>query len=83
MPLSGLSKGFDLEYELKKEYFPHFFNTPRLINYVGSLPHIRYHKSDGMKVESIAFIQWYSIYRFDTYDMQKDLVDYCVSNEDI
>lgn len=84
MALSGLPKAFGLGSQLKKGNFPHFFNTLENANYVGLLPEIEHYRPDLMKDEErLVFIQWYEAHKNDTFDMQKELVDYCVSDVDI
>lgn len=44
-----------------KGYYPHFFNTPENVNYVGPLPSAEYYGADSMKSkERNAFIKWYN-----------------------
>lgn len=47
MPLKALPKTFGL-IELKKSYFPHFFNRKENQSYVGPLPPIENYDPDGM-----------------------------------
>ena len=47
MKLASLPKTFGIE-ELKKGYFPHFFNTKDNENYVGPIPPGVYYNPDGM-----------------------------------
>ena len=50
MPLSAFPKAFGLT-EQKKGFFPHFFNTPDLQDYMGPLPDKDYYDPKGMSVE--------------------------------
>ena len=52
MALSKLPKTFGLS-ELKKGYFPHFFNTPENQNYVGDYPAQKYFGDEYMSVWQI------------------------------
>ena len=47
MPLSTFSKTFGLT-ELKKGFFPHFFNTVQNQLYEGSIPDIQHYDPEGM-----------------------------------
>lgn len=77
MPLSKLPGCFGLS-ELKKGYFPHFFNTPENQTYVGSLPNIQYYAADSMSSTARqAFLVWYEEHKRDTFDFQKEMKDYC------
>ena len=66
MPLAQLPKSFGLE-ELKKGFFPHFFNTPEnqeviLLN----LPDIKYYDPDSMsKDRRNEFLDWYELHKND------------------
>lgn len=84
MPLSQLPKAFELGAELKKGHFPYLFNTVANRNYKGLLPDVKYYSPDTMKDEArIEFLKWHSEHSNDCFDMQKDLVEYCVSDVDI
>ena len=50
MALAKFSKTFGLN-ELKKGYFPHFFNTPKNQDYIGKYPDPESFGSDFMSVE--------------------------------
>ena len=84
MPLAQLPKSFGLE-ELKKGFFPHFFNTPDnqevvLLN----LPDIKYYDPDSMsKDRRNEFLDWYKIHKSDQFDFQKEMQEYCISDVDI
>ena len=47
-PLSAFPKTFGLN-ELKKGYFPHYFNTNENQNYIGPIPDIKFYGADIMK----------------------------------
>ena len=50
MKLSKIPKAFGLK-ELKKGYFPHFFNTIEHQDYVGPYPEEKYYGCDYMNAE--------------------------------
>lgn len=82
MPLSGFTEAFGLQ-ELKKGFFPHFFNTTENQNYVGPIPAQDYYDPQGMKPERKAeFLQWYHARRGEGYEFnfQEDLAAYCRSD---
>ncbi|KAJ8953532.1 hypothetical protein NQ317_000050 [Molorchus minor] len=82
--LSKLPKVFDLGPELKKGYFPHLFNTEANKNYVGPLPPVAYYDPDNMKeVAREKFLQWYEEHKSSEFNMQKDIVEYCISDVEI
>ncbi|XP_055385241.1 uncharacterized protein LOC129614573 [Condylostylus longicornis] len=51
MALSKLPKAFDLQFNMKKGYFPHLFNTAKNENYIGQLPSVEYYNPNDMKVD--------------------------------
>ena len=82
MPLSGFTAAFGLE-ELKKGFFPHFFNTQDHKTYVGPMPAEEYYDPDGMKPErKQEFDEWYQSKIDEKYefDFQQELQDYCQSD---
>ncbi|KAJ8965797.1 hypothetical protein NQ317_018951 [Molorchus minor] len=83
MALSKLPKAFGLT-ELKKGYFPHLFNTAENENYVGNLPDVKYYSPDTMRSEDrTKFLEWYDSHKNDEFNMQKDIVEYCISDVNI
>ena len=59
MSLSKMPKTFRLN-ELKKGYFPHFFNTPDNQNYIGDYPTANFYGTDFMSVEeNVKFLEWH------------------------
>ena len=84
-PLSAFPKTFGFN-ELKKGYFPHFFNTNENQNYVGPIPDIKYYGADTMsKPTREAFMKWY-VEKFKenyVFDFQKEFVEYCISDANI
>ena len=85
MPLKALPKTFGLT-ELKKGYFPHFFNRKENQQYVGPLPPIENYDRDGMSTkERQEFLRWYEERRNAEYvfDFEKEIEEYCRSGVDI
>ena len=84
MPLAQLPKSFGLE-ELKKGFFPHFFNTPdNQEDILLNLPDMKYYDPDSMSKERRKeFIEWYEIHKHDTFCFQKEMQEYCISDVDI
>ena len=84
MPLAQLPKSFGLE-ELKKGFFPHFFNTPdNQEDILLNLPDMKYYDPDSMSKERRKeFMEWYKIYKHDTFCFQKEMQEYCISDVDI
>ncbi|XP_062575961.1 uncharacterized protein LOC134237834 [Saccostrea cucullata] len=73
--------GFD---ELKKGYFPHFFNTEQNQNYVGPYPPAAFYNPDEMSISGRrAFFEWYEQQRGKVFNFQKEFVGYCISDVDI
>ena len=82
MALSGFTKAFGLK-ELKKGFFPHFFNTTENQEYVGEVPSQDYYDPQGMsKSRREEFEKWHKERREEGYvfDFQKELVSYCQSD---
>lgn len=86
MALSALPKAFDLGPEKKKGYFPHLFNTLANKDYIGPMPDREYFCPDTMfKNSREKFDLWYDsqISINHTFDLQKELLEYCISDVDI
>ncbi|KAL5011991.1 hypothetical protein ScPMuIL_010542 [Solemya velum] len=83
MKLAALPKAFGLK-ELKKGYFPHFFNTTANQKYVGPYPDPHYYGIDYMSVnERREFLTWYDTAKNDVFDFGKEMLEYCRSDVDI
>ncbi|KAJ8965523.1 hypothetical protein NQ317_019537, partial [Molorchus minor] len=81
MALSKLPKAFGLGDGFKKGYFPHLFNREENKNYVGPLPDVEFYSPDTMKEgDRQTFLKWHEKHKDDEFDMQRDLVDYCISD---
>ena len=64
MALSKMPKTLGLS-ELKKGYFPHFFNSPDNQNYIENYRSSEYYCVDFMSVEENSkFLKWYEEQRF-------------------
>ncbi|XP_062614858.1 uncharacterized protein LOC134276633 [Saccostrea cucullata] len=82
-PLAQMPSAFDLK-EMKKGYFPHFFNTEQNQNYVGPYPPAAFYNPDEMTTSGReAFYEWYNQQRGKVFDFQKEFVGYCISDVDI
>ena len=82
MALSAFSETFDLD-ELKKGFFPHFFNRSENQQYVGYLPDQHYYDPEGMSVErKKEFDKWYKQRKEENqlFDFQEELLAYCQSD---
>jgi hypothetical protein len=70
--------------ELKKGYFPHFFNTEQNQNYVVPYPAAEYYNPEDMSISNRkAFYTWYKQQKNKTFNFQKEFLDYCISDVDI
>ena len=84
MPLAQLPQCFDLT-ESKKGFFPHFFNLPPHYGTVRQgLPSPESYGVQNMSVRRRSeFLLWYHEHRDDTFDFEKELLEYCQSDVDI
>ena len=84
MPLAQLPKSFGLK-ELKKGFFPHFYNTPtNQTKVLDSLPDVKYYDPDSMsKHRREEFLTWYKEHRNCKFDFQVEMKEYCISDVDI
>ena len=83
MKLSALPYAFGLE-ELKKGWFPHYFNTRENQNYVGPYPDAQYYGHDFMsEKERAELLEWLSERKNDVFDFRKEMLEYCRSDVDI
>lgn len=77
--LSALPKMFSIENH-SKGYYPHYFNKPENLNYVGELPAIDYFDADSKKSkEREVFLKWYNAEKAANtiFDNKKVLEEYC------
>ena len=84
MPLAKLPKSFGLT-EMKKGFFPHFYNIQENQNVIlSSLPDMKYYDPDTMsKGRREEFFEWYEQHKNEPFDFQKEMKEYCVSDVDI
>jgi len=85
MKLSQLPDAFMLN-ELKKGYFPHFYNKMANQNYIGEYPDAHYYGCDAMnKKDRDKFLAWHKekIEKGGIFDFEKEIVEYCRSDVDI
>ena len=83
MSLAKLPKTFGFK-EIKKGYFPHFFNTPENQNYTGPYPSPEANGSQFMSNEEHKiFMQWYESQNNKIFNLNKEILDYCKSDVDI
>ena len=85
MPLKSFPKTFGMN-ELKKGYFPHYFNKECNKEYVGSIPSKNNYGFNQMKPdERTKFLKWYEERVSENYvfDFKKEILEYCRSDVDI
>ena len=85
MPLKSFPKTFGMS-ELKKGYFPHFFNKECNKEYVGRIPCKNDFGFNQMKPdERTKFMKWYEERVNENYvfDFKKEILEYCRSDVDI
>ena len=83
--LAAFPKTFGLT-EMKKGYFPHFFNIPENQDYVGPVPDAKYYGPDQMMADDRKkFLKWHQGRVDENYvfNFKKELEDYCRSDVDI
>ena len=82
MSLANFTKAFGLQ-ELKKGFFPHFFNRAEFQLYAGPIPARDYYDPDSMKPErKEEFERWYQtkLEEGAIFHLQKELIAYCQSD---
>ena len=85
MPLKLFPKTFGMS-ELKKGYFPHYFNKECNKDYVGNIPSKKHYGYNQMKPdERTKFLKWYEVRVRENYifDFKKEILEYCRSDVDI
>ena len=85
MPLEAFPKTFSMN-ELKKGYFPHYFNKTCNENYIGSIPSKKHYGYNQMKPDGrTKFLKWYDDRVSENYvfDFHKEIIEYCRSDVDI
>ena len=82
MALSNFPETFRIN-ELKKGFFPHFFNIQENQKYAGYMPDKSYYDPDGMSpARKEEFLRWYNDKVFQRYvfNFQDELLTYCQSD---
>ena len=83
MPLSAFSSTFQIS-EVKKGYFPHYFNTLDNQSYIGEYPDPKYY---GIKYFSKSkrdeFKLWYESVKSSTFNFKDELISYCESDVEL
>lgn len=77
--LSKLPAMFSLENN-SKGFYPHFFNKPENLNYIGNLPDLKYYGIDNMKeADRAKLLDWYNQKKQQNYlfDNKMELLMYC------
>ena len=85
MPLKSFPKTFSMS-ELKKGYFPHYFNKECNKDYVGNIPSKKHYGDNQMKLdERTKFLKWYEecVHENYVFDFKKEILEYCRSDVDI
>ena len=85
MPLKAFPKTFG-EQELKKGYFPHWFNTKENWSYEGVVPDKDEFKYNTFKEKDRKlFLKWWQDLRDNDYvwNQQREMKEYCISDVDI
>lgn len=85
MPLAAFPKTFGIK-ELKKGFFPHYYNTTENYYYKGKIPPMRYFGYNSFPTKKREeFIKWWVGKRFSNYywDQYKEMKAYCISDVDI
>lgn len=83
MKLAALPKAFGLT-ELKKGWFPHFFNTRENQKYVGPYPESKFYGVDFMSSkEREELLEWHQTKIDEQFNFRKEILDYCRSDVDI
>ena len=82
MKLAALPGSFGLT-ELKKGYFPHYFNTSENQNYIGPIPDTKYYGPAYMsRKDRKDFLEWHARHAANSYifDFRKEMQGYCISD---
>ena len=83
MSLESFSKTFSIP-ELKKGYFPHLFNKVENFNYNSTWPDKEFYGSEYFSsTKKCEFDVWYEENKHKTFNFQKELNDYCLSDVEL
>jgi hypothetical protein len=78
--LANFARMFNIQ-ELRKGFFPHFYNTRQNQAYVGPFPDPEYYGVKSMAPGEVEdFLAWHADQKDKVFDMQKELVEYCRSD---
>ncbi|XP_067676263.1 uncharacterized protein [Haliotis asinina] len=81
--LANLPKMFHLK-ELKKGYFPHYFNTQANQQYVGPYPEASFYGVNSMSTQGRSdFLRWHAEQKDNLFDFAQEMKDYCRSDVQI
>ena len=79
-PLSKLPSMFGIENEVRKGFFPHFFNKPENMEFIGKLsdiPKEMFGLNNMKKAVAESFLKWYDLNGDRRYDFKYEFVEYC------
>ena len=83
MKSSALPEAFGLS-ELKKGWFPHYFNTQEHQHYIGPYPDAKYYGHDFMsEKERSKLLAWLDEKKDEVFDFRREVLEYCRSDVDI
>ena len=84
MPLKTLPKTFGLENEISKGEFPHLFNKPENMFYIGNYPSIEFYQPD-LKTENerCKLLEWHNSKKNKVFNFEKEIKKYCYSDVNI
>ncbi|RYE17513.1 MAG: hypothetical protein EOP45_15650, partial [Sphingobacteriaceae bacterium] len=83
--LAKLPKLFSLDNNCKG-YYPHGFNTPENLNYVGKIPDIKYFWPDNLKTEDrVKLLEWHTeqVNENVIFNNREELLKYCIEDVNI
>ncbi|KAJ8967425.1 hypothetical protein NQ317_001102 [Molorchus minor] len=67
-----------------RKFTYHISLTPKpTLTISASLPAVEYYTTDGMKGDREAFLKWYAVHKDNSFDMQRELLEYCISDVEI
>lgn len=84
MALKKLPKALDLGNDLRKGFFPHYFNTDDNFNYHGKIPGQEFYGVEFMgKQEREEFLEWHKSNLNTPFDFQAEILEYTRSDVSI
>lgn len=82
--LRTFPNAFGFNHRVVKGHFPYLFNTPERQGYIGKMPDIGFFGYDNMKPkEQEELLSWFTSVENETFDLQKDMEKYCISDCEI